>query len=106
MTVVPGPPYPGVYEHYKGDGYIVHKILTDSTNARSGRIMVLYESMETKKLLVRDIQEFNDFVHADGTGSWTHHFHVEIKTCKECRPRFRQVDTTKLGPTEVIKLGK
>lgn len=103
MTVVPGPPYPGVYEHYKGDYYVVHKIITDSTNTRAGKIMVLYESLETKEFHVRDVAEFLSFVHGDGTGSWTHHFHVEIKTCKECRPRFRPVDTTNLETTYVIK---
>lgn len=95
--VVPGPPYPGVYQHYKGDIYIVHKIITDSTNNRpgritDGRIMVFYESLELKEFHVREIQEFNEHVHDDGSPSHEHHFYADIPGCEECVPRFKLMD--------------
>jgi hypothetical protein len=87
--VVPGPPYPGVYEHYKGDFYVVHKVITDSTNDRSGRIVVLYESLEKKELHVRDVIEFLEDVHEDGQPAYMHHIKIGgvINDC--CKPRFR-----------------
>jgi len=87
--VVPGPPYPGVYEHYKGDLYVVHKVITDSTNGvRNGRIMVLYESLKEKELHVRDIREFIEHVHPDGSPMIHHHLSDKMEECEECVPRF------------------
>jgi hypothetical protein len=99
MTVLPGPPYPGGYEHYKGGIYVVHKIITDETSNRfsgrltDGRIMVLYESLETKEWHVRQITDFLSLVHADGSLSWEHHMSWENDACEKCRPRFRKIST-------------
>lgn len=89
--VPPGPPYPGVYEHYKGDIYVVHRMITDSTNERSGRIVVYYESLETREFHVREVIEFLDMVHEDGSASWEHHVAVIGEQCDKCRPRFRML---------------
>jgi hypothetical protein len=98
MNLVPGPPYPGAYEHYNGGIYVVHKIITDKTSNNhsgrltDGRILVLYESLETKEWHVREISEFLEKVHEDGTPSWLHHFSLMNDDCKECRPRFRKIE--------------
>lgn len=97
MSTVPGPPYPGAYEHYKGGVYVVHKIITNETSVEysgrpAGRIVVLYESLKTKEFHVRDISEFLGYVHADGTPSWNHHMNDEVESCKKCRPRFKRIE--------------
>lgn len=103
MTVIPGPPYPGVYKHYKGDYYVVHKVITDSTNNRpgrditDGRIMVLYESLKTKELHVRAILEFQQLVHSDGMPSIQ--FHLPGAICGKCIPRFKFMDRTEIDET-------
>lgn len=90
--VVPGPPYPGVYQHYKGALYVVHKVISDSTNGCNSRILVLYESLEYKTLNVRAIVEFLEKVHPDGEASIRHHgLHV---TCDLCVPRFKLLNMT------------
>lgn len=89
MTVIPGPPYPGVYLHYKGDPYVVHKIIFDSSNSRNGKIIVFYESLAHGSLTVRDAQEFRQLVHEDGrTSLEVHGFGV---VCGNCVPRFRML---------------
>lgn len=97
MDIVPGPPYPGAYRHHKGGIYVVHKIITDQTNNNfsgrltQGRIVVLYESLGTRELHVRDVAEFLTYVHADGSISWYHHMNSEIESCEECQPRFAPI---------------
>jgi hypothetical protein len=84
--VVPGPPYPGVYQHYKGDLYVVHGIITDSTNSRSGTIVVLYESLKYKELHVREIREFTEMVHEGQSRMFVH---SPDPYCEICTPRFK-----------------
>lgn len=86
MTVVPGPPYPGVYQHYKGGLYIVHKVVFDSGNDRNGQITVLYESLEHGTLTHRPVLEFEQVVHPDGTPSVRIH---GLQGCNKCVPRFK-----------------
>lgn len=98
-AAIPGPPFPGVYQHYKGDFYIVHKIVSDSTNNRPGRltgtIFVLYESLGHKTLNVREIREFNEKVHRDGSPGWEHHTGILSEPCDECVPRFKLLNLNK-----------
>lgn len=90
-TVVPGPPYPGVYQHYKGDLYVVHKVITDSTNRRAGTIVVLYESLDQKVLHVREIVEFLETM-CGGQPSFT--VHAPDPNCELCTPRFKLLNMT------------
>lgn len=87
--VVPGPPYPGVYQHYKGGLYIVHKVIFDSGNGRNNQITVLYESIEYGTLTHRPIVEFTQLVH-NGQPSIT--IHPPDPNCELCIPRFRLLD--------------
>ncbi len=53
---------PGVYQHHKGPKYLVKGVVKDSTNARAGDLLVLYESLEGENIgdeHVRHEGEFN-----------------------------------------------
>jgi hypothetical protein len=68
-------PVPGLYRHRKGRAYRVHGVAAESTNARSGRKVVVYE--DGRGLFTRDLDEWNRPV--DG------------------EPRFRLVEATPEG---------
>jgi hypothetical protein len=53
-------PVPGLYRHRKGRAYRVHGVAAESTNARSGRKVVVYEG--DKGLFTRDLDEWNQLV--------------------------------------------
>lgn len=99
MNVIPGPPFPGAYQHFRGGIYIVRQIVVDETNHDNGRIMVLYEKTTTGKLYVRTIHEFNQMVHADdGTPSiMSHLIGGKQEDCALCVPRFHQ-----MTPEEIL----
>lgn len=56
------PPKPsmivGLYKHYKGDLYSVIDLVSDSTNGRGQPWVVLYTSIKTYRMHVRDYDEF------------------------------------------------
>ena len=49
-----------VYEHYKGDKYLVLLVADDSTNNRSGNRVVVYVSLTNGKIHCRDLTEFTE----------------------------------------------
>lgn len=92
MTVVPGPPYPGLYQHFRGEVVAVKGLVVDKTNRDTNRLKVLYERLFDKALLVRDVSEFNQMVHPyDGTPSVMAHLGSFENSCKMCVPRFHQM---------------
>lgn len=48
----------GIYEHYKGGRYEVLGLALDVTNGRPDRQMVVYRSVATSQVYVRDYEEF------------------------------------------------
>lgn len=98
MAVVPGPPFPGMYQHFRGDVVQVHRIVADQSNIDVGRLKVLYERIFDGRMLVRDVREFNEVVHVeDGTPSVIAHLGSLTKTCGMCVPRFHQ-----MTPDEIV----
>lgn len=52
---------PGIYDHYKGGKYRVMFVAKNSTNGQDeGTPMVVYVSLTTGRVHVRDEAEFND----------------------------------------------
>lgn len=52
----------GVYEHYKGGQYVVLFVAHNSTNSGGDQPMVVYVSMTTGRINVRDENEFHEAV--------------------------------------------
>lgn len=58
---------PGLFRHYKGGLYRVLFVAHDSTNVREGGAVVVYLSLTTGRINVRDEAEFRGTVPAPGS---------------------------------------
>jgi hypothetical protein len=51
-----------IYTHYKGDDYKILFVLKDSTNARDGNDVVVYQSLSKGMTHCRDLEEFIEVI--------------------------------------------
>lgn len=51
-----------VYQHYKGEKYLVLFVLQDETNERVGNKIVVYRAVDDGKVFARDYSQFTEVV--------------------------------------------
>ena len=63
-----------LYQHFKGESYVVHMVATDCTNYSNNDEYVVYSTItDTQHIFIRKLSEFTSKVDANKYPAYEHH---------------------------------